>query len=59
MNDTAEFVATSVEATTLTIGGSTVEQLADKQIAAITANAITPAGTSLPTESAVAAYVSA
>lgn len=32
---TATFSATTVSATTLTIGGSTVEQLADKQIAAI------------------------
>lgn len=35
VSDTATFSATTVSATTLTIGGSTVEQLADKQIAAI------------------------
>jgi len=37
VTDTATFSATTVSATTLTIGGSTVEQLADKQIAAIAA----------------------
>ena len=35
VSDTATFSATTVSADTLTIGGSTVEQLADKQIAAI------------------------
>jgi hypothetical protein len=35
VSDTATFSATTVSATTLTIGGSTVEQLADKQIAEI------------------------
>ena len=35
VTDTATFSATTVSADSLTIGGSTVEQLADKQIAAI------------------------
>lgn len=37
VSDTATFSATTVSATTLTVGGSTIEQLADKQIAAIAA----------------------
>ena len=35
VSDSATFSATTVSATTLTVGGSTIEQLADKQIAAI------------------------
>ncbi len=43
VTSTATFSATTVSADTLTIGGSTVEQLADKQIAAI--SAVTESGT--------------
>lgn len=35
VSDTASFNATTVSASNLTVGGSTIEQLADKQIAAI------------------------
>lgn len=40
---TADFNVTNVSTTTLTINGSTVEQLADKQIAAIAASTVTSA----------------
>ena len=43
VTDTATFSATTVSADTLTIGGSTVEQLADKQIAAIAASTVVSA----------------
>ena len=59
VSDTATFSATTVSASSLTVGGSTVNQIAQAEIAAVTANTITATGTSLPTESAVATYVSA
>lgn len=59
VTSTATFSATTVSATTLTVGGSTVNKIAQDEIAAVTANTITATGTSLPTQSAVATYVSA
>ena len=47
VTDTATFSATTVSADTLTIGGSTVEQLADKQIAAIAASTATSTATGI------------
>ena len=47
VSDTATFSATTVSATTLTIGGSTVEQLADKQIASIAASTVTSTATGI------------
>ena len=44
VSDTATFEATTVKATSLTVNGSTVEQIADKQIAAI--SAVTQSGDS-------------
>lgn len=43
VSDTATFSATTVSATSLTVNGSTIEQLADKQIAAIAASTVTSA----------------
>lgn len=57
VTSTATFSATTVSASTLTVGGSTVNQIAQAEIASVTANTITATGTSLPTESAVAQYV--
>ena len=51
--------ATTGNFTNLTVGGSTVNKIAQDEIGAVTANTITSTGTSLPTESAVATYVSA
>ena len=61
VSNTASFVATTVSADTLTIGGKTVEQIAGEQIAASTlSGSITaPGGTNIVNEGQVVTYVSA
>lgn len=47
VSGTASFVATTVSASSLTVNGSTVEELADKQIAAIASSTVTSTATGI------------
>ena len=47
VSGTASFVATTVSASSLTVGGSTVQQIADAQIAAIASSTVTSTATGI------------